>query len=70
MVRTQLKVSFDGDTGSLVYLMDSGAIKEAKEFLYSRQAWIAPSGSLRASMAYDTTNFVLSYLTGEPEARP
>lgn len=67
---TGLGADFDGDTGSLVYLMDSTSISECKAALYSRQAWISPNGQLRASMAYDTTNYTLRYLTGEPEARP
>lgn len=67
---TGLGADFDGDVGSLTYIMDSGAIAKIKSFLSSRQAWIAPNGAMRASMGYDTTNFVLSYLTGEPEARP
>lgn len=70
VVRTQPKISFDGDTGSLVYLMDSTSIEECKAALYSRQSWISPSGALRASMGYDTTEYMLAYLTGEPEVRP
>ena len=50
--------------------MDATSISECKAALYSRQAWISPNGQLRASMAYDTTNYTLRYLTGEPEARP
>jgi hypothetical protein len=44
--------------------MTEEAIRENEKFLSSRQAWVAPDGSLRASAAYDTIEMVVANMTG------
>ncbi len=59
-----LGADFDGDTGSATCVMTDEATAEAQRFLQTRQAWVAPDGSMRASVGYDTVNLLLHNLTG------
>lgn len=61
----------DGDTGNSTGIMTSDSVEEIGDYLDSREAWITPSGKLRARLAYDTSILVLTNLTsGKPHVKP
>lgn len=59
-----LAADFDGDTGSATTGMLNETMKETEEYLGTRNAWITPSGKMRASVTYDTAELVVRNLTG------
>lgn len=55
---------FDGDTGSLTAVMLNDSLEENRRYMSTRIAWVKPSGRMRASVVYDTTELVVRNLTG------
>lgn len=58
---------FDGDTTSANAVSSDEAVKEVKDYLNSRKAYVRPDGSLTNSAMIDTVQRVLYNLTGDPE---
>lgn len=59
----KLGADFDGDTSSGTYIMTDEALEELNHHLGTRNAWVAPDGSLHASANYDTIKLVVRNLT-------
>lgn len=59
-----LGADFDGDTGSATSVMIKDSLDETERYLGTRAAWITPSGRMRASVVYDTSELVIRNLTG------
>jgi len=59
-----LGADFDGDTGSATSIMVNDSLRETEAYLKTRVAWITPSGRMRASVVYDTSELVVRNLTG------
>ena len=59
---------FDGDTGSVEYLIAEDAVEEIDEILNSARHYMNPNGGLIYNSANDITDLVLHNLTGEPNA--
>lgn len=58
-----LGADFDGDTGSATSIMIKESLEETERYLGTRVAWITPSGKMRASVVYDTSELVVRNLT-------
>lgn len=58
---------FDGDTGSVEYLISEDAVKEIDNILNSARQYINPNGGLIYSSGNDITDLVLFNMTGDPK---
>lgn len=58
-----LGADFDGDTGSATSIMVKESLLETEAYLKTRVAWVTPSGRMRASTVYDTSELVVRNLT-------
>lgn len=63
----RLNADFDGDTGSGNIVCSDEAVKEVREFLRSRRAYVGTDGKLLYSSAVDTVQLVLHNMTEAPE---
>lgn len=62
-----LGADFDGDTASLNVNYSDEAVKEIRDHLKSKSAWVDPRGGLKASTNVDTFALTLRNLTRNPE---
>jgi len=61
-----LGADFDGDTISYLAVYSDDAIEETDKFFGSRSAYIQATGGLSASVAIDTLDLTLRFITGNP----
>jgi len=62
-----LGADFDGDTVSYNAIYSDEAIAETDRFFKTRAAYIQAEGGLSASVAVDTLDLTLRYITGDPQ---
>ena len=60
-----LGADFDGDTVSITAVYSEEAIKEVKNFLGSKRAYVGTDGKFKASVSTDTINFIMYNLTAD-----
>lgn len=63
-----LGADFDGDTASFNVAYSDNAVKEIKDKLNSKSAWVDPRGGLIASTGVDTFALALKNFTRRPES--
>jgi hypothetical protein len=61
-----LKITFDGDKGSLDYTYSEEGIEEVDAILSNRETYLSPSGGFKDDLITDTIELVLYNLTGDP----
>jgi hypothetical protein len=63
-LRPQRNITFDGDTASFNAVYTDEAVKEVKDILNSKAAYVDPRGGLKASANVATVALVLRNMTG------
>lgn len=54
---------FDGDTASATSVISDDAVKELDDYMSTREAWVTPTKTMRATISYDTSQMIFLNLT-------